>query len=243
LKRLLGDIRRADNDFHMIEKGDRIAVGVSGGKDSMVLLRALSVYAGFDIKPFSLMAFTLGLGEPFDIAPISDLCGELDIPFTYLKTDLFRTLFGERKEVNPCSLCAKLRRGALVRLAVENGCNKLALGHNREDVLETLMMSVLFEGRLHTFSPVTKLDTNQVTVIRPMVYTPEKQVTGLAQKLGIRVVKNPCPIDGHTARREMKDLLDNLCKTYPRAREYMLSALKNESQYGLWEKEQPCRKR
>ncbi|MBQ9409227.1 MAG: tRNA 2-thiocytidine(32) synthetase TtcA [Clostridia bacterium] len=236
MKRLLGDIRRADADFGLIARGERVAVGVSGGKDSLVLLRALAVYSRFDVKPFELVALTLKTGEPFDTAPIAALCGELGVPYFVEECDLLRQLFEVRKEENPCALCARLRRGALLRMAADHGCQKLALGHHREDVEETLLMSVLFEGRLHTFHPLTVMEDQPVAVIRPMVYVPEKDVIHMAKKLAVPVVKNPCPIDGHTTRQEMKELLDALSRRYPRAREYLLNALRDEGRYGLWEK-------
>ena len=238
MKRLLGDIRRADADFHLIDRGERVAVGVSGGKDSLVLLRALAVYSRFDAKPFDLVALTLKTGDPFDTAPIAQLCAELGVPYVVEECDLLHQLFEVRKEPNPCALCARLRRGALLRMAAQQGCTKLALGHHREDVEETLLMSVLFEARLHTFHPLTVMEDQPVAVIRPMVYVPEKDVIHVARKLAVPVVKNPCPADGHTTRQEMKQLLDSLSRRYPRAREYLLTALKDEARYGLWEKEE-----
>lgn len=237
MKRLLGDIRRADTDFSLIARGERVAVGVSGGKDSLVLLCALAVYSRFAAKPFELIALTLKTGEPFDTAPIAKLCAELQVPYYVEECDLLYQLFEVRKEENPCALCARLRRAALLRMASEYDCTKLALGHHREDVEETLLMSVLYEARLHTFHPITRMDAQPVAVIRPMVYTPEKEVIRLARKLSVPVIKNPCPADGHTTRQEIKELLETLTRRYPRAKEYLLTALKDESRYGLWEKE------
>ena len=234
MKRLLGDIRRADADFHMIDAGDRVAVGVSGGKDSLVLLRALSVYSRFSVKPFEVVALTLKTGDPFDVSGISALCEELQIPYVVEECDLLHQLFEVRKAENPCALCARLRRGALIRMAKEQGCNKLALGHHREDAEETLLMSVLYEARLHTFQPVTYMEDQDITVIRPMIYAPEKDVIHLARKFSVPVVKNPCPVDGHTTRQEIKELLDDLTRRYPRAKEYLLTALKDDQRYGLW---------
>lgn len=235
MKRLLGDIRRADTDFSMIEAGDHVAVGVSGGKDSLVLLRALHIYSQFSVKPFRITALTLKTGDPFDVSPIRALCEELDIPYIVEECDLLYQLFEVRKAENPCALCARLRRGALIRMAKDAGCNKLALGHHREDAEETLLMSVLYEARLHTFHPVTHMDEQDITVIRPMIYAPEKDVIHLAKKLSVPVVKNPCPVDGHTTRQEIKELLNDLTRRYPRAKEYLLTALKDEKRYGLWD--------
>lgn len=234
MKRLLGDIRRADEDFHMIQAGDRVAVGVSGGKDSLVLLRALAVYSRFAVKPFSVVALTLKTGDPFDTSGIAALCQEIGVPYVVEECDLMHQLFEVRKAENPCALCARIRRGALIRLAKAQGCNKLALGHHREDAEETLLMSVLYEARLHTFQPVTHMEEQDITVIRPMIYAPEKDVIHLARKFSVPVVKNPCPVDGHTTRQEIKELLDDLTRRYPRAKEYLLTALRDDKRYGLW---------
>lgn len=234
---MLGCIRRADQDFELIEDGDKIAVGVSGGKDSLLLLHALALYRRFAKTRYTLHAFTLTLGmEPFDLSGIRTLCEELDIPYTVKETDIGRIIFEERKEHNPCSLCAKMRRGALNDLAVQNGCNKLALGHHRDDALETMVLCLLHEGRIHTFHPKTYLSRTGLTVIRPLVYLPEKHVIHMQKQLQLPVVKSPCPANGRTEREEAKRLLDSLCKQYPDAREKMLSALRNEAQYGLWYK-------
>ncbi len=235
MKTTLGCIRKADQDFHLIAPGDRIAVGVSGGKDSLLLLYALHLYRMFSHTDYTLHAFTMTMGlAPFDVSPIRALCDSLNIPYTVRETDIGHVLFDVRKETNPCALCAKMRRGILNDLAKEHGCNKLALAHHREDVLETLMMSLLFEGRIHTFHPLTYLSRSDLTVIRPLVYLPEKHIKHLAKELNLPVVKNPCPANGHTRRQEMKELLASLARKYPRAPELMLSALQNEAQYGLW---------
>lgn len=236
MKTVLGCIRRADQDFDMIRDDDHIAVGVSGGKDSLLLLSALALYRRFSHKRFTLEALTLKMGlEPFDTAPIATLCERLEVPYTVKDTDLYEILFVRRRESNPCALCAKMRRGALNDLAKAHGCNKLALGHHREDALETLMMSLIFEGRLHTFHPVTYLSRSGITVIRPMVYLSEKHVLHMVKELSLPVVHNPCPANGNTKRQEMKELLATLCKTYPDLKERMLHALQDKEQYGLWD--------
>ncbi|MCL2812385.1 MAG: tRNA 2-thiocytidine(32) synthetase TtcA [Clostridia bacterium] len=236
MKIVLGCIRRADQDFDMIADGDRIAVGVSGGKDSLLLLYALSLYRKFSHKNFILEALTLKMGfEPFDTAPVAALCEQLEVPYITRDTDIADILFVHRKETNPCALCAKMRRGALNNMARERGNNKLALGHHREDALETLMMSLLFEGRLHTFHPKTYLSRCDMMVIRPMVYLPEAEVKRMVKALGLPVIHNPCPANGNTKRQEMKELLADLSKTYPQLKERMLHALQNKAQYGLWD--------
>ena len=236
MKTVLGCIRRADQDFGMIQAGDRIAVGVSGGKDSLLLLNALALYRKFSHKQFFLEALTLKMGlEPFDTAPVAALCERLRVPYTAIETDIYAILFVRRREAHPCALCARMRRGALNDLAKAHGCNKLALAHHREDALETLLMSLIYEGRLHTFHPVTELSRSGITVIRPMVYLPEKHVVHAVKELRLPVLRNPCPANGHTKRQEMKELLDALSKTYPDLRERMLHALQNKAQYGLWD--------
>lgn len=238
MKTVLGCLRRADQDFHMIAPGDKVAVGVSGGKDSLLLLYALSLYQKFSHIDYTLHAFTMTMGlEPFDLGGVQKLCDELMIPLTIKHTDIAHILFDVRKEKNPCALCAKMRRGVLNNLAVSKGCNKLALGHHREDALETLMMSLLYEGRLHTFQPKTYLSRVDMTVIRPLVYLPEKHVIRMVEKLKLPVVQSPCPINGYTKRQEMKELLGDLTARYPKAPQYMLKALQNNAEYGLWDKE------
>ncbi len=237
MKETLGCLRRADTDFHMIEAGDRVAVGVSGGKDSLLLLYALSLYRKFCKVPYELTAVTLTMGlEPFDLGGVRALCEKLEVDYIVRETQIAHVIFEERKEKNPCSLCAKMRRGALSELCQELGINKLALGHHRDDAIETLFMSLLFEGRIHTFHPVTRLTRSGITQIRPLVYLPEKHVIHMAKALNLPVVQSPCPVNGYTKRQEIKELLDTLCKKYPNARELMLSALQNEAQYGLWNK-------
>ena len=240
MKTTLGCIRRADEDFHMIQPGDRIGVGVSGGKDSLLLLRALALYRYVRHHDFTMTALMLTMGrEQPDTSAIEALCRELDVPIVIRHTEIYEILFEWRKDPNPCALCAKMRRGMLCDMCTDRGLNKLALGHHREDAEETLLMSVLYEARLHTFHPVTHMEDSGVTVIRPMVYAPEREIIHLAKKYAVPVVKNPCPADGHTTRQEMKDMLEELSRRYPRAKEYLLTALRDDSRYGLWNKTKP----
>ena len=237
MKKVLGCIRRACEDFHLIEDGDIVAVGVSGGKDSLLLLYALSLYRKFAPQRFELKGLTLTMGlEPFDTSKVAALCEKLGVEYIVRPTEIGRIIFEERHEKNPCSLCAKMRRGALNDLAKECGCNKVALGHHRDDALETLLMFLLHEGRIHTFHPKSYLSKADLTVIRPMVYLPEKHIIHVAREMQLPIIPSPCPANGATEREEMKYLLDSLCKLYPNAREMMLSALQNEAQYGLWNK-------
>ncbi len=235
MKQILGCIRRADRDFRMIEPGDRIAAGVSGGKDSLAMLCALSLYRRFSPNPFELEAVTVTTGlSPFDLSPVRALCERLEVPYTVRETQIGRIVFEERKEKNPCALCARMRRGALTGLCRERGVNKLALGHHRDDAIETLLLSVFHEGRMHTFQPVTRQDG--VDVIRPLLYVPEKDIRHCARLMDLPVVPSPCPANGLTSRQEMKDLLAALCRVRTEARETLARALYNDDQYALWPK-------
>ena len=237
MKDVLGCLRRADQDFEMIQPNDHVAVGGSGGKDSLLLLYALALYRRFSKNPYTLSAVTLTMGlEPFDLSGIQQLCDQLEVPYVIKPTEIGKVIFEDRKEKNPCSLCAKMRRGSLADLCVEIGANKLALGHHCDDALETLLLSMFFEGRIHTFHPATYLSRKNITQIRPLVYLSEKQVLPLVKTLQLPVVKSPCPVNGYTKREEMKVLLDDISKKIPNARKLLLSALQNEAQYGLWEK-------
>ena len=208
LQQLLSYTRKAVDDYQMIEDGDHIAVGISGGKDSLTLLYALHGLKRFYPKKFKLSAITVNLGyEKFDTEPLRKLCEELEVPYTVVNTEIAHILFEERKESNPCSLCAKMRKGALNDAVKEMGCNKVAYAHHKDDVVETMLLSLIFEGRFHTFAPVTYLDRMDVTVIRPMLYMNEADVIGFINKYEVPVVKSPCPADGQTKREYAGDLL------------------------------------
>ena len=204
LQQLLSYTRRAVNDYQMIEAGDKIAVGVSGGKDSLTMLYALKGLQRFYPKKFELMAITVDLGfQNFDTESIRILCKELDISYEVIHTEVAKIVFEERKEGNPCSLCAKMRKGALNQAVKEHGFNKIAYAHHKDDVVETMLMSLLFEGRFHTFSPKTYLDRMELTVIRPMIYVQEADVIGFSHKYQLPIAKSPCPADGHTKRESV----------------------------------------
>lgn len=211
IKSLLGVVRRAVQDYNMIQKGDRIAVGVSGGKDSLTLLVALSRLQRFFPSRFELEAVTLtmGIGE-FNLDPIKKLCSDIGVNYTIEETQIGKIIFEAREEKNPCSLCANMRRGALHNVAKQLGCNKVALGHHKDDVIETLMLSLLYEGNIHTFSPVTYLDRKDLHLIRPLIYAQEKDVKAFVKEEGLQVVPSPCHIDGKTKRQYIKDLLREL---------------------------------
>ena len=226
LNEFTGVIRRAVDDYNMIEEGDKIAVGVSGGKDSLLLLLALHHLQGYYPRHFDLEAITIELGfEGMDFTPVAELCRELDIPYTCLKTDIKEVVFDVRKEDNPCSLCAKMRRGALNDAIRQRGINKLALGHHFDDAVETFMLSLLFEGRISCFRPVTYLDRSGVTQIRPLIYAGEQKIANLAQSLELPVVENPCPQDKGSKRYEVKQLLKALGQDYPDMRSKVFGAM------------------
>ena len=211
-----GCVRRAVDDYGMINEGDRVAVGVSGGKDSMLLLAALRQLQSYYPKRFELGAITIELGfEMMDFTPVKRFCEERGIEYTCVKTDIKEVVFDVRQEDNPCSLCAKMRRGALNNTLRERGMNKLALGHHFDDAVETFMMSLLFEGRLSCFQPVTYLDRSGVTQIRPLIYAGEQRIANLAAALELPIVENPCPQDKTSKRYEIKQLLKSMCGEYP----------------------------
>lgn len=221
-----GTVRRAVDDYAMISGGDRIAVGVSGGKDSMLLLAVLKHLQSFYPKHFELGAITIELGfEGMDFAPVEAFCREEGIPYTCVKTDIKEVVFDVRKEDNPCSLCAKMRRGALNDTLRSLGMNKLALGHHFDDAVETFMMSLLFEGRLSCFRPVTYLDRSGVTQIRPLIYAGEQRIANLAAQLDLPIVENPCPQDKTSKRYEIKQLLKTLGADYPDMKSKVLGAM------------------
>ena len=226
LQQLMSYTRRAIDDYDMIEDGDKIAVGISGGKDSLTLLYALHGLKRFYPHPFELEAITVDLGYPgFDLTPIRKLCEEMEIPYTVVKTDIAQIIFDERKESNPCSLCAKMRKGALNEAIKKNGCNKVAYAHHKDDIVETMLLSLIFEGRFHSFSPKTYLDRMNLTVIRPLMYVSEADVRGFMNKYQLPVVKSPCPADGYTKREYAKNLVRQLNLEHPGATERMFSAI------------------
>ena len=213
MKRILSYTRRAIDEYDMIEEGDKIAVGVSAGKDSLTLLAAMAGLRRFYPKKFELSAITIDMGfEGMDFEPIKKLCAELDVPYHIIPTEISKIIFDVRKEQNPCSLCAKMRRGALHTAAKELGCTSVALGHHFDDVVETFMLNLFFEGRLGCFSPVTHLSRVGIKLIRPMIYMPEKDVKEFTKKNEIPVVPSTCPADKTTQREEMKQLLHTLEK-------------------------------
>lgn len=226
IQHLLSYARRAIQDYHMIEEGDRIAVGISAGKDSLALLLALRHLQYFYPKKFELEAITVSLGfDNFDFSGVIAFCEKLGVRYTVYETEIGKIVFDERKESNPCSLCSKMRKGALNDKAKELGCNKIALGHNQDDINETLLMSLFYEGRIHTMSPVTYLERAELTIIRPLIYVPEKDIKYFAKKEGLPVVKSPCPADGVTRRETTKQLIYKLEKEIPSLSSHLFGAI------------------
>ncbi len=226
LNAFTGTVRRCVDDYGMIRAGDRICVGLSGGKDSLVLLLALRHLQSYYPLPFTLEALSVDLGFPgMDFSPVSRLCDELGVPFTLIPTDIKEIVFDIRQESNPCSLCSKMRRGALNNAVRELGFHKLALGHHFDDAVETFMMSLLFEGRLNCFKPVTWMSRSGVTQIRPLLYAGELRISNLARALELPVVANPCPEDTGSHRKEIKDLLAGLCADYPDLKSKIFGAM------------------
>lgn len=238
MKQILGKLRKAATDFNMIQDGDKIAVGVSGGKDSNLLLKALKMYQRFANEKFELFAITIDMGfENYDPTPLIKYCEELGVPHKIVHTQIGEILFEIRKEKNPCSLCANMRRGILHDTAKELGCNKVALGHHLNDAIETFLLSMFYEGRLNTFSPVTYLSRKDIYLIRPFVYVYEKEIIGACNKFNIPVVKNPCPANGETKRQYIKDLIKQIEHDIPFVKDNILGAIMNTEQLNIWDKD------
>ena len=236
LQQLLSYVRKAVDDYDMIEEGDRIAIGISGGKDSLALLHALSSLKRFYPKHFEICAVTVDLGfGNLDLDPVTEICEKLNVPYKVIKTDIAQIVFDERKESNPCSLCAKMRKGALNYEIKEMGCNKVAYAHHKDDAVDTMMMSLIYEGRFHTFNPVTYLNRMEVTIIRPLIYINEADIKGFIRRYEIPVVKSPCPADKHTKREYIKQLVNDINKEAPGVRHRMFTAIK-QSDIGCWDK-------
>lgn len=228
LQLLLSNTRKAIDDYQMISEGDRIAVGISGGKDSLTMLYALAGLRRFYPKKFEIEAISVDLGfDGFDLSPIEELCKQLEVNYTIVQSQISDIVFQERKEKNPCSLCAKMRKGALNDKVKELKCNKIAYAHHMDDVVETMVLSMLYEGRFYSFSPVTYLERMDLTVIRPLLYVKEIDIKGFRNLYQLPVQKNPCPADGFTKREYVKNLVKQLNYENPGVKERIFRAIIN----------------
>lgn len=230
LQQIMSKTRKAVDDYKMINENDTIAVGISGGKDSLALLHALAGMRRFYPIHYSLIAITCDLGfKNVDFNEIKKLCEELDVKYFIVESDISDIVFNVRKEENPCSLCAKMRKGAMYNFLKEVECSKIAYAHHQDDVVETYMMSLIYEGRQNTFSPVTYLDRTGVTVIRPFIYMKEADIIGFVKANNVPVLKSPCPVDGYTKRQYAKDLLKSINEEAPGVRDRIFTAIQNSN--------------
>ncbi len=226
MQRILSYMRKAIEEYNMIEENDKIAVCLSGGKDSITLLHAFKSLQRFYPKKFELIAISINPGfEFFDTTLLQNLCDNLEIPLFIEKTNAKEIVFDIRKEKNPCSLCANLRRGAINSVAVREGCNKIALGHNQDDVLETFLLNLFYTGSIGTFSPVSHMDRTGITLIRPLVYTPEKETKRFVKKNNLTVMPKVCPMDGTSKREDMRLMIFSLQKNIPMIRANLFGAI------------------
>lgn len=236
MQKILGFMRKAIDDYHMIDEGDKIAVGLSGGKDSISMLMGFKALQRFYPKNFSIIAVCVNPGfEFFDIDFLRKTCDDIGVPFFIENAHIKEIVFDIRNEKNPCSLCANLRRGALTSISIREGCNKIALGHNEDDVLETFMLNLLYTGSISCFSPVSYMDRSKMTVIRPLIYAPEKDIRKFIKRNNISVMKKSCPMDGVSKREDIKNLIKDLQVDIPHIRANLYGAIKRSSIKG-WKK-------
>ena len=235
MQKLLSKTRQAIVEYNLIEDGDKICLGLSGGKDSITLLHILNNLRKFLPEKFELIAVTLNPGG-VDNSPLHELCRELNVEYHEVQTNIKEIVFDIRQEKNPCSLCANLRRGALNAKAEELGCNKVALGHHKDDALETFFISLSFEGRINCFSPKSYMDKNNITLIRPMVFIDESMIIRTAKENNYPIIKNPCPADGKTNRQDIKELIKRLDKEIPGFKKNLFKSLRNSNQLFIWDK-------
>lgn len=242
MQQIVSAMRRAIEDYNMIEDGDKIAVGLSGGKDSITLLLALNNLRIWYPKKFDIMALTIDPGgDIFDTTELEELCKSLNIEYVIERTNIKEVVFDIRKEKNPCSLCANLRRGALNGVAEAHGCNKVALGHHQDDVIETFFLSLFYEGNIHTFAPTTYLSRKNIVTIRPMIYVTEKQIKGFANKNPLPIMKKKCPHDGYSKREYIKTLIRTLTNDIPRLKACIFGAIERSNIPG-WDKNEKFRR-
>ena len=238
MQKILSAMRRAIQDYKMIAEGDKIFVGLSGGKDSTLLLNALALYRRFSPEHFTLEAITIDMGlkdtSKEQMQALSDYCARLNVPHHIVKTDIAEIIFDARKESNPCSLCAKMRRGALNSKINELGGGKLALGHNADDVAETMLLSLIYEGRFSCFPPTAYMSNSKVSLIRPLIYIEEGDIKSTVERLNLPIVHNPCPMNHVSKREYVKDLIKHICKDVPFAKDRILGAIYHPERNNLW---------
>ncbi len=226
MQKILSHLRKAIEEYKMIEKNDKIAVCLSGGKDSITMLYALKALQRFYPKNFELIAVSINPGfDFFDVGFLKQICDKVEVPLFIENSNAKEIVFDIRKEKNPCSLCANLRRGVINSIAIREGCNKIALGHNQDDVLETFLLNLLYTGNIGTFSPVSFMDRSGITLIRPLVYTPEKEIKRFIRKNDLTVMPKVCPMDGTSKREDMKQLIFSLTKSIPMVRANLFGAI------------------
>ncbi len=237
MQKILGYMRKAIEDYNMIEEGDKIAIGLSGGKDSITLLMGFKALQRFYPKKFDIIAVSVNPGfEFFDSNFLKNICKNIDVPFFEEESHIKEIVFDIRNEKNPCSLCANLRRGILNSVAIREGCNKIALGHNEDDVLETFLLNLFYTGSISTFAPVSYMDRSKITLIRPLVYAPEKDIRKFIRKNNIEVMQKSCPMDGVSKREDMKQMIKNLQIDIPHIRSNLYGAIMRSNIKG-WKKE------
>ena len=226
MQRILSHMRKAIEEYKMIDEGDKIAVCLSGGKDSITMLHAFKSLQRFYPKKFELVAISIDPGfEFFDTKFLQEICDNLEIPLFIEKSHAKEIVFDIRKEKNPCSLCANLRRGVINSVAIREGCNKIALGHSQDDVLETFLLNLLYTGNIGTFAPMSYMDRTKITLIRPLIYTPEKETKRFIKKNNLSVMPKVCPMDGTSKREDMKQLIYTLGKKIPMVRANLFGAI------------------
>ncbi len=226
MQKILSHMRKAIEEYNMIEENDKIAIGLSGGKDSITMLHAFKALQRFYPKKFDIIAITIDPGfEFFNKEFLEKICKNIEIPLYIEKSNAKEIVFDIRKEKNPCSLCANLRRGVINSIAIREGCNKIALGHNQDDVLETFLLNLFYAGNIGTFSPKSYMDRSKITLIRPLIYTPEKDTKRFIKNNNLSVMPKVCPMDGTSKREDMKQLIISLTKNIPRVRANLFGAI------------------
>ena len=236
MQKILGYMRKAIDNYNMIEDGDKIAVALSGGKDSITMLMGFKNLQRFYPKKFDIIAVTINPGfEGFNVDFLEKLCKDLDVPFIVENGHMQEIVFDIRNEKNPCSLCANIRRGMLNSIAIREGCNKIAVGHNEDDVLETFLMNLFYAGSINTFAPISYMDRSKITLIRPLIYAPEKYIRSFVKRNNIQVMPKACPMDGYSKREDMKNFLLTIQKDIPHIRANLYGAIKRGNINGFKE--------